>query len=486
MSEMLTRGFPMTPTSFDAEARTFECVMTAGSDVRRRDARGIFWERLDISGIDPASLVGLPVLDGHRQTGSENIIGSIVAARQEAGVIVGTVQLSAADDVRNVITKIAEGILDAVSIGYGIESKAERVEQGERIVTIKPAIRELSVVVIGADPLARIRTEEHLMPDQTPPAENDNPAQTRAEIRRIAGIAGMTTEWADEQIDVGADLVTVRAAAFEAMQTRQSPIIRTHSAAPANDDPAVILERRTSALFARVDGSAPDDAARQYFNDGLADHARALLIGRGISVTGMADEQILRAAMHTTSDFSNLLTGVGNRTLMAPYQAAQSPLKRMARQALMSDFRTGSRLKLGEVGQLQEVTEAGEIKSTTRGEAAESYALKTYGSTFALSRKAMINDDLGALRDWGIAAGRAAAETEAAALWSLLAQSSYAGPIMGEDGKRLFHADHGNLAASGAAIADTTLSDARLALRTMKGLDGKTPIAATNRDYSSN
>ena len=479
MSEMLTRRLPDAPASFDPEARTFECVMTAGSDVRRRDARGIFWERLDISGIDPASLVGLPVLDGHRQTGSENIIGSIIAVRQEAGAIVGTVQLSAADDVRNVMTKIAEGILDAVSIGYGVESKAERVEQGERIVTIKPAIRELSVVVIGADPLARIRTEEHIMPDQTPPAENDNPAQTRAEIRAIARSAGMTTEWADEQIDAGADLIAVRAAAFEAMQSRQSPIIRTHTAAPANDDPTVILERRTAALTARVNGTAPDDAARQYFNDGLADHARALLTAHGVSVGGMGNEQILRAAMHTTSDFTNLLTGVGSRTLQPAYQAAQSPLKQLARQALHTDFRTASRLKLGEIGQLQPVTEAGEIKSTTRSEAAESYALKSYGSTFAISRVAMVNDDLGAFRDWGIAAGRAAAETEAAVLWALLAQSSYAGPVMGEDGKRLFHTDHGNLAASGAAIDETTLSAARLALRTMKGLDGKTPIAAT-------
>jgi len=164
---------------------------------------------------------------------------------------------------------------------------------------------------------------------------------------------------------------------------------------------------------------------------------------------------------------------------MPAYQAAQSPLKRLARQALANDFRTMSRLKLGEVGALQKVTEAGEIKSTTRGEAAESYALDTYGSMFALSRKAIVNDDLGAFRDWGIAAGRAAAETEAALLWTLISQSSGAGPVMGEDGKRLFHADHGNLAASGAALGEAPLSAARLALRTMKGLDGKTPITAT-------
>jgi HK97 family phage prohead protease len=485
MSGLLLRRLAIEPRTYDAEARTFEAVISTGADVRRRDARGSFTERLDLSTVNVDSLVGLPVLDGHRQDGSEHAVGSIVSARREASGIVATVRLSAADDVRNIATKVAEGTLRGVSIGYSAETRTEGTAGGQRLVTIRPRIHELSIVAIPADPQALIRSES-LMPtanDDRQPAENDNTVQTRAQIRAIARAAGMTPEQADELIDGGADIVTARAAAFEAMTARQSPVIRTQTAAPANDDPAVILERRTAALFARVNGTAPEDAARQYFNDGLADHARALVTMTGASVAGMDREQILRAAMHTTSDFPNLLTGVGNRTLMPAYEAAQSPLKRLARQALMNDFRTASRLKLGEVGQLQKVTEAGEIKSTTLGEAAESYALDTYGSLFALSRKAIVNDDLGAFRDWGIAAGRAAAETEAALLWTLVAQSAGAGPVMGEDGKRLFHADHGNLAASGAAsgaaIDETTLSAARLALRSMKGLDGKTPITAT-------
>jgi hypothetical protein len=100
-----------------------------------------------------------------------------------------------------------------------------------------------------------------------------------------------------------------------------------------------------------------------------------------------------------------------------------------------------------------------------------------------LSRKAIINDDLGAFRDWGLAAGKAASETEAAQLLDLLTQSSGAGPLM-HDNKRLFHADHGNLAATGESLFGTgsdllPLSNARKAMRMQKGLDGKTPINAT-------
>jgi HK97 family phage prohead protease len=485
--DLLTRHAGTIPTSYDSKERTFEAVISTGAPVPRRDTRGQFDEVLDLSSIDVDALTGLPVLDGHRQAGSEHAVGTIISARREGNGLVAKVRLSAADDVKNIATKVSEGTLRGVSIGYSAASRTEGVQSGRRTVTVSPRIHELSIVSIPADPQAIIRNRKDVSSMTTEnrqtaenenrqTADNDNVAY-RTQVRAIARAAGQTAEWADQQIDSEADIVAVRAAAFEAMTTRQSPVIRTQTAAPANDDPNVILERRTAALFARVNGAKPEDAARQYFNDGLVDHARAFVTMSGRSVAGMDREQILRAAMHTTSDFSNLLTGVGNRTLMPAYQAAQSPLKALARQALHNDFRTASRLKLGEIGQLQKVTESGEIKSTSRGEAAESYALDSYGSLFALSRKAIINDDLGAFRDWGIAAGRAAAETEATLLWSLFSQSSGAGPVMGEDGKRLFHTDHGNLAASGSALADTSLSDARLALRSMKGLDGKTPIS---------
>lgn len=53
---------------------------------------------------------------------------------------------------------------------------------------------------------------------------------------------------------------------------------------------------------------------------------------------------------------------------------------------------------------------------------------------------------------------------------------------MGEDGKALFHADHGNLASPGTSlgsVADiTVLGVDRKAMRGMKALDGVTPINA--------
>ena len=91
-----------------------------------------------------------------------------------------------------------------------------------------------------------------------------------------------------------------------------------------------------------------------------------------------------------------------------------------------------------------------------------------------------MNDDLGAFADLARRMGQAAAETEARILVTLLESGSGNGPTM-SDGKALFHTQHGNKATTGAAISDATLSAARLALRTQKGIEDRT-IRATPRN----
>ena len=280
-------------------------------------------------------------------------------------------------------------------------------------------------------------------------------------------------------------LTEVRADLFERQRTNQ-PRIRVQVGTD-HTDPAAVLARREEALYARITGEKPSDAARPFVGDRLVDHAGAILTMRGEFVRGMHAEEILtRAAQHTISDFPQLLTGVGNRMLMPAYTAAQSPIKALCRQATHPDFRPATKLRISGTPKLEKVSESGEITSVTRGESKESYALDTYGSIFALSRKAVVNDDLGAFRDWANVAGRAAAETETDLLITLLTENSGAGPTM-DDTHPLFYSGHGNVAAEGHVIFDegeaypVALSDARLAMRKQTGLDGVTPINAAGK-----
>lgn len=475
LDDLMTRRASFTPDTFNAEAMTVEAVISTFAPVTRRDARGAYSERLDPAGLDLSGLVGSPVLDGHRQGSARDVIGTIAAYRMEGEALVATIRLSGAADAAPIITRIQEGTLKGVSIGYRVNRWADSVDPitKARVRTAAAwAISEVSAVPIPADPGATFRSNQ--MP-------KDTQDETRAAlIQRLVAAHDLPDEWATRMEDAGEELTDdeirtqARAAAAEALQTRarQTPRIRTVA---TQDDPATVMARRADALFALVSGTAPKPEAAPYMADSLRDHARAAVEATGTSTRGMDADQLFRAAMHTTSDFPNLLTSTGNRTLMGAYQAAQSPIKTtLARQATMADFRPATRLKLFDVGLLEKVSETSEIKSTTRGETKESYSLDTYATQFAISRKALINDDLGAFRDWGATAGRMAAETEA----NLLLSKLLSNPVMGEDGLALFHANHGNLAA-GAALDVAALDAARKAMRGMKALDGKTPINAT-------
>ena len=480
MLEMLTRRAEISPQTYDAEAQTVEAVISTFADVSRRDARGAYVERLDPEGLDTSRLIGAPVLDGHRQGSARDAIGVIIGFRFESAALVATIKLSQAADVAPIRDRIREGTLRGVSVGYRVSRWSDTNDPitKARVRTAAAwVIFEASAVPVPADPGATFRsnTMEDEIDVLDPPAAQATITQTRAAIRGIAQAANMTPEQADDMIDRGLTIIEARAEAFEVVQTRSRNTPRIRVVA-SHDDPTAIRVRREEALYARVSGTSPAAAAGPYMADSLRDHARACVEANGVSTRGMDSDQLFRAAMHTTSDFPQLLTGVGNRTLTNAYQVAQSPLKSLARQTTLGDFRTGTKLKLSDVGMLQKVSESGEIKSTTRGEASESYALDTYATMFALSRKALINDDLGAFRDWGMTAGRMAGETEANLLINLLRSN----PKMGEDGKALFHSAHGNLGDPYALdVSGAAFDEARLALRRMKGLDGKTPVNAT-------
>lgn len=472
----LTRAATFAPSTWNAEAGTIEAVISTFADVVRRDAKGAYLERLDPAGLDLSALDGAPLLDGHRTESARDVIGSIVGHRMEAGKLVATIRLSQAADAAPIVARIAEGTVRGVSIGYRVSKWADETDpttKGRIRKAVAWSISEASAVPIGADRGAKFRNQQEA---ETMTTETEERVETRKEIRAIARAASLPADWADAQIDADATVTEVRAAAFEEMQKRGKalPVIKV---GPSHEDPAATMQHRADALHSRLTGAKPSDQARPFMAESLRDMARAAVEASGQSTRGMDADSLFRAAIHGTSDFPALLNATGNRVLMDAYQVAASPIRTLARQTTLADFRPASKLKLSDVGALQELSEQGEIKHTTRGEAVESYALKTYATQFSISRKALINDDLGAFRDWGATAGRMAAETEANVLVGLLLSN----PIMGEDGENLFDAAHGNLAGTGAALDVATLSAARKAMRGMKALGGKTPINATPR-----
>lgn len=303
--------------------------------------------------------------------------------------------------------------------------------------------------------------------------------ETAAEIRRITAAAKLPTTFADELVNAGLSLAEAQARIIDKWAEQdKAPEITNHIRVEGTyDDPAFARSAMVDALAARITGKAPKtEAARPWMGRRLADMARQCLEARGTRTSMLGDSRVIVEALHTTSDFPELLTGTGERILLDAYERAPAGVRRVAAQTTGQDFRPLQRLRIGEAPELQKVNESGEYTHGSMLETKESYVLETFGRIFGISRQALVNDDLNAFGDMAVRLGVAAAEFEAKQLVTLLTSN----PTM-EDSNALFHADHGNLAGSAGALSVDTLGEARRSMRRQKGIDGNTPINAEPR-----
>lgn len=473
--EIITRRAPLAATSWNAEERTIEVVFSTGAGVERFDARGAYVERLSLDQ-DWTDFVGAPVLNSHRRGNVSDVLGSVqkawtVGGNRESRAIL---RLSRRADVDPIVQDILDGHLRGVSVGYIVTEWAETTEGGRRV---KTATRwspvEMSIVPIPADRQAAIRGDHMTAPTvpadpssttPTPSAAADR-AAVNAEIRSMAAAAGLDRAWADAQIDAGATAEAARAAAFEAMRTRSAPAAQIRTTAPTMDDPAQRARAMGEALLCRINPAhQPSEAARQFVGMSMPDMAREHLRHAGIPTTGLSPSAVVTRALHSTSDFAAALFDAQGRVLAAAYKEASSGLKPLGRQVSLPDFRARTFIRASGISSLEKVNEGGEFKRGTFETANESVKLESFGKVFGVTRQGIVNDDAGILADIPGKLGVAAARFEADKIASLLDAGGGAGPTMA-GGVALFHATHGNLAAAGAALADTTLSDARRAMR---------------------
>lgn len=164
----------------------------------------------------------------------------------------------------------------------------------------------------------------------------------------------------------------------------------------------------------------------------------------------------------TTSDFSVALENTLNKVLLASYALTDDTWREFCAVGEVSDFRVHNRYRTGFIASLDEVFEEGEFKNKTIPDAVkETIQASTYGNIVGLSRKAIINDDMGVFNRVAFQVGRAAGLTIEELVYALLAQNSGLGPAM-NDAKTLFHADHDNIGTGAALSAEAIDKDAEL------------------------
>lgn len=460
MSKLDTFTRAMERGDLDEAARTFSAVIATSTPVKRRDGRGAFLEILDPAGLDFDPADDWPLLTDH-EASARNTVGRASGLIIEGSRIIASLRLGDADDIAPIVQRIKDGTLRHISAGYAVAAWREgRDGSGQRTKTATAwRILEISLVPVPADRNATIQRNAG-MPFDTPEARDEF-------VETIRSTLGLSEGWADT-LSEDADEDAIRAAAREAMGQRSAPRIRTTR---SHDDPAAIQTRAADALAFRMVGGVVPEASREYVNLSLREHAAAALQRAGISTRGLSADEVFARSMHGTSDFPLLVSNAMGKVAAQAYQAAESPLKALARQRTLPNFKTSTAIRLGEMGRLEEMNEHGEFTHTSRAESGETMSLRTFGRAINVSRRLLVDDDLCLLGDMTAAMGQAAAQTEAEELVALLTGN----PAL-SDGQPVFHASRENTVA--VALSETALSDARRHLRTVTGLDGKTIIAA--------
>lgn len=460
----------------------------------------------------------IPLIDSHDRGTVKNILGSVRDFKIEDDKVVGRLYFSKSKDAQEALLKIREGHLDSGSVGYRqVETvyipegesfvKNGKEYNGELYLTTKWALQEFSLVAIGADSGAKARnenvqvseraardaaekiTEEKSMPAEIKeraenPVTTDNPAKDgiKEVTIRSAKISELCTKHgcadkAAEFIRSGASVEQVQDAILDEIQARTVPLSTASRVEVGTED----IEKKRAAA---VDGilirsgiklANPAPGSKDYSTLSFENIARNCLRASNVDTSYMGREEIMKRAL-STSDFPNILANVASKSVMQGYQAGQQTYRIWAKTGMLPDFKTASRVALGDAPEMLLNESGEEVQQGVIGDRGESITLKTYARKLVITRQALINDDAGLFNRMFFAFGqRAANQIEAAAYGVLIDNETLA------DGVKLFHSDHHNLEGTSKGIVDSTkLSVAMAAIGKQKS-DGGMALSLMGR-----
>lgn len=478
--------------------------------------------RVDEQSLDLSRLnAGAPFLRDHLPS-IDSVIGVVRRAWLEGGEGHAQIEMSARPELAPLIADMRAGILRQVSVGYNVdEYERHRPTDGEPLDVLE-ATRwqpmEISLVPYGADAGAQARSADtrhvarvteaqmedlNTTPDdetvapatpdtdvapETETAEQETPegdesadtpeappdaaeaplAPAAAEERaRIVGItravraARLPESVADGFIRGGTSLNAARAAVIERLAERDAAE-ETTTMAPVtetrrSDDHLKNCADALSLRFGHRLDKQPSREATELSNYTLLRIGETILSQRGLPTRGTRDQLITR--MISTSDLTSLVATVTQRSLLGAYMEREVTFRPLARQVTANDFKDIERHRMSGAPELLLVPEGAEIEKGPLSAGAEKFRLHTYARRVALTRQALINDELDALSRLPAAFGAKARELENRMFYELLKSN----PMM-SDSNALFSGAHGNL-MTGSDIDATNVALARQAMR---------------------
>jgi hypothetical protein len=314
----------------------------------------------------------------------------------------------------------------------------------------------------------------------------DNAAALKAEREneRLRGItirerltaaklpADVVATLSKELIDGGETLEKASARIFEELAkiSEGQPETRGHLTV-TRDQGDTARETMSATLLHRYEPTRYKDQAgkaKEWMGYSLMEMARECLRRKGGSLSGRGPGEIAHLAL-STSDFPNILADVANKTLRAGYELYPNTFAPFCRRATVRDFKNVNRTQLSGAPALLAVNEHGEIEQGYLTDGKEAYSIASYARILNITRKTIINDDLGALTRVPEMMGRKAAVLEGDIVWGKIT-----GNANMADTNAIFSTAHGNIVTSGGAPSDATVGVMAKNMTLQTGLEGDT------------
>ena len=472
------------------------------------------WSRpvvVDLSGMNIPGDV--PLLTDHTNF-TEGRIGLVTATLTESGLEIAGEIVAGSDAAENIVTQGKAGADWQLSIGAEVEA-AELVQEGKRVVNgieheapfyhvTKSTLREVSVVAVGADKATHMKVTASLQlkgnsimekevigngelgtgnGEATPTAtvEAAKPTAPTGEAVDVKAVAAEAVKVERERVAMIKAVCNGEFAEIEAQaiaegwdknQVNEAVLAAFRKKQPVADVNITIKKDKSMnakhieaalSLRAGIDGDSLAKSMGEETVEAAAKDADMPLAGilaecmklEGMSVPRSFDNAAIKAAFSTVS-LPGILSNVAQKKLLQAYQAQPIIATKLCTTADLSDFKENQRYRLTDIGDLKPVGADGEIKDGGVAEEAAVNQLDTYAKKFCLTRKMIINDDLGAFLKVPTAMGNRAARI----VDQLFFKRLMANPTM-TDGKALFCAPHKNqLTGANSALSADSLKKA--------------------------
>jgi len=423
---------------------------------------------IDLAGMQAQSAV--PILYAHGTYSVDNILGQTSAVANDGKTLAASGEMMAESEIaRNVQALSGIGFKFQASVGIDPLEYSEiaagaavtvngKEHVGPFTLVAQSKLNEISIVPLGADAgtSARIAAEHGAVaPNQEgvrsmkldangkPIVEVDGAqdGQPTAEAIRAAAVA---EESRITQVRVVAkDHPELMAAAIEKGHTPEQverDVLKAELAAERkrNERPKgpgingtagreVTPEIMAAAVSIRAGLRNPEKAfgaevcnkASELKIHSLTDLVRVACAaaGKALDFSRHETREFLQAAF-STRDISNVLAATANKFIMEGYQEVEQTWRLVAAIRPVVDFKANTGVRLVMSNLLQALAPGGEIQHGSLSDETRTVQADTKALMFGITRKDIINDDLGVLTDIPAKIGYAAADTFNTDFWA--------------------------------------------------------------------